>query len=149
MISKFDLITGLSDHTLDNTIAIGSVALGAAIIEKHFTLNRNAGGPDDSFSLEPDKMRELCRDVKKTWASLGRVDYGRKSSEKGNVKFRRSLYFTNDLKPGEIIRMKDIRSVRPGYGLPPKYFDKIVGKKVIKFVSKNSAVRPELIEPLQ
>ena len=93
MIERFGLVTGLSDHTLDNTTAITSVALGASIIEKHFTLNRNGGGPDDSFSLEPVELAALCQGAKTAWAALGRVDYGRKSSEQGNVKFRRSLYF--------------------------------------------------------
>src|SRR5690606_11756668 len=93
MIERFGLVTGLSDHTLDNSTAIASVALGASIIEKHFTLDRNGGGPDDSFSLEPAELTALCRDSKTAWSALGEVNYGRKSSENGNVKFRRSLYF--------------------------------------------------------
>ena len=101
MIEKFDLVTGLSDHTLDNTTAIASVALGASIIEKHFTLDRDGGGPDDSFSLEPVEMAALCRDTGTAWSALGRVDYGRKSSEQGNVQFRRSLYFVKDMKAGD------------------------------------------------
>ena len=129
MIEKFDLVTGLSDHTLDNTTAIASVALGASIIEKHFTLDRNGGGPDDSFSLEPAEMAALCRDTETAWSALGRVNYGRKSSEQGNVQFRRSLYFVKDMKAGEVITPECIRSVRPGYGLPPKYCDKVIGTK--------------------
>ena len=129
MIEKFDLVTGLSDHTLDNTTAIASVALGASIIEKHFTLDRNGSGPDDSFSLEPAEMAALCRDTETAWSALGRVNYGRKSSEQGNVQFRRSLYFVKDMKAGEVITPECIRSVRPGYGLPPKYCDKVIGTK--------------------
>ena len=129
MIEKFDLVTGLSDHTLDNTTAIASVALGASIIEKHFTLDRDGGGPDDSFSLEPVEMAALCRDTETAWSALGRVNYGRKSSEQGNVQFRRSLYFVKDMKAGEVITPECIRSVRPGYGLPPKYCDKVIGTK--------------------
>ena len=132
MIDKFGLVTGLSDHTLDNTTAIASVALGASIIEKHFTLDRDGGGPDDSFSLEPVEMAALCRDAQTAWSALGRVDYGRKSSEQGNVQFRRSLYFVKDMKAGEVITPECIRSIRPGYGLPPKYFDTFIGKKTTK-----------------
>jgi pseudaminic acid synthase len=134
MIQRFGLVTGLSDHTLDNTTAITSVALGAAIIEKHFTLDRNGGGPDDSFSLEPQDLKALCDGAKTAWLSLGKVDYGKKSSEQANVKFRRSLYFVNDLQPGAVITPKDVRSVRPGYGLTPKHLDTVIGKKVTRAV---------------
>jgi len=140
MMQRFGLVTGLSDHTLDNTTAIASVALGAAIIEKHFTLNRSGGGPDDSFSLEPTEFAALCRDSKTAWASLGRVDYGRKSSEQANVKFRRSLYFVKDLKAGDLITESAVRSVRPGYGAAPKYLDCVLGKKVISDIFANSPV---------
>lgn len=140
MINRFGLVTGLSDHTLDNTTAIASVALGASIIEKHFTLNRSGGGPDDSFSLEPSELAALCHDSKTVWSALGRVDYGRKSSEVGNVKFRRSLYFVKDLRSGDILTPDSIRSVRPGFGLPPKFFDQIIGKQLKKIASKNTPV---------
>ena len=146
MIQRFGLVTGLSDHTLDNTTAITSVALGASIIEKHFTLDRNSGGPDDSFSLEPAELAALCRDIKTAWASLGRVDYGRKSSELGNVKFRRSLYFVKDLKAGEVITADAVRSVRPGFGLAPKEHSLIIGRRVLKNISKCSAVTWEVVE---
>ena len=130
MMGRFGLVTGLSDHTLDNTTAIASVALGANLIEKHFTLDRNGGGPDDSFSLEPTELAALCRDTKVAWRALGMVDYGRKSSEQGNVKFRRSLYFVKDMKAGDVITDDAVRSVRPGFGMPPKYFNTVVGKKL-------------------
>lgn len=128
MIQRFGLVTGLSDHTLDNTTAITSVAMGASIIEKHFTLNRNGGGPDDSFSLEPAELAALCKDSKTAWAALGQVDYGRKSSEQGNVKFRRSLYFVKDLKAGDVITADAVRSVRPGYGLAPRHMALVLGR---------------------
>jgi N-acetylneuraminate synthase len=146
MISRFDLVTGLSDHTLDNTTAITSVAMGAAIIEKHFTLNRDAGGPDDSFSLEPKELAELCRDAKVAWSALGQVDYARKSSELGNVKFRRSLYFVKNLKAGDLVTFESIRSVRPGYGAAPKFFDHILGRRVRSDVFANTPVNLENIE---
>lgn len=130
MMERFGLVIGLSDHTLDNTTAIASVALGASIVEKHFTLDREGGGPDDSFSLEPDGLVELCHGVRTAWEALGKVDYGRKSSEMGNVKFRRSLYFVRDISAGEIIGNEDIRSIRPGYGAAPKYLDQLIGKRM-------------------
>ncbi len=141
MIERFGLVTGLSDHTLDNTTAIASVVLGASIIEKHFTLDRNGGGPDDSFSLEPADLAALCRDSKTAWKALGQVDYGRKSSEQGNAQFRRSLYFVKDMKAGDVITADSIRSVRPGYGLAPKYLDKIIGMKLNVDVAVNTPVK--------
>ena len=140
MIERFGLVTGLSDHTLDNTTAIASVAAGASIIEKHFTLNRNGGGPDDSFSLEPAELAALCRDSKTAWAALGKVDYGRKSSEQGNVKFRRSLYFVRDLKAGDVITADAVRSVRPGYGLAPKYYEQVVGAVLVRDAEANTPI---------
>jgi pseudaminic acid synthase len=128
MMQRFCLVTGLSDHTLDNITAIASVVLGASIIEKHFTLDRSGGGPDDSFSLEPAELAALCRDSKTAWAALGKVDYGRKSSEVGNAKFRRSLYFVKQGKAGDMIAADMVRSVRPGFGLPPKMLSQVIGK---------------------
>lgn len=145
MVSRFGLVTGLSDHTLDNTTAIASVALGASLIEKHFTLDRSGGGPDDSFSLEPAEMIALCRDARTAWSALGRIDYGRKSSEQGNVQFRRSLYFVKDLKAGEVITPDAVRSVRPGYGLPPKMLETVLGRRVIRDVAANTAVSDEVL----
>ncbi len=140
MQDRFGVITGLSDHTLDNTTAIASVALGACIIEKHFTLNRQGGGPDDSFSLEPADLSALCEGAKSAWQALGQVDYGRKSSEQGNVKFRRSLYFVKDLQAGDVITEDAVRSVRPGFGLPPKHLPEVIGHVLKHKALRNSAV---------
>ena len=140
MRERFGLVTGLSDHTLDNTTAITSIAMGASIIEKHFTLDRSGGGPDDSFSLEPADLAQLCKGAKTAWEALGRVSYERQSSELGNVKFRRSLYFVKDMKAGEVITKDHIRSVRPGFGLPPKHFDDIIGKKLLRDADYGVAV---------
>ncbi|MEH6822371.1 MAG: pseudaminic acid synthase [Motiliproteus sp.] len=140
MLQRFGLVTGLSDHTIDNTTAITSVALGASIIEKHVTLDRNGGGPDDSFSLEPKELEQLCTGAKTAWLALGEVNYGRKSSELGNVQFRRSLYFVKDLKEGDIISEDCIRSVRPGFGLVPKHYESLLGRKVVRPADKNTAV---------
>lgn len=145
MQKKFGLVTGLSDHSLDNITAIASVALGAAIIEKHFTLNRNGGGPDDSFSLEPPDLAALCRDSKTAWAALGRVDYGRKSSEQGNIQFRRSLYFVKDLAAGDIIPAEAVRSIRPGFGLAPKFYPQVIKRILKKNVQAGTAVTWDLL----
>lgn len=140
MIRRFGLVTGLSDHTLDSTTAISSVVLGASIIEKHFTLDRRGGGPDDSFSIEPTELATLSRAVRTAWQARGAVDYGRKSSELANVKFRRSLYFVKDLKAGDVVTADSVRSVRPGYGAPPRFLAEIIGKKVNRPVAANTAV---------
>ncbi|MCF5509755.1 pseudaminic acid synthase [Pseudomonas sp. PA-3-5D] len=145
MMQRHGLVTGLSDHTLDNTTAVTSVALGASIIEKHFTLDRSAGGPDDSFSLEPAELVALCRDSKTAWAALGQVDYGRKSSEQGNVQFRRSLYFVESLKKDDVITRDKIRSVRPGFGLPPKYQELLLGKRVSCDVERYTPVTQNVL----
>lgn len=140
MRDRFGVVVGLSDHTLDNTTAIASVALGAVIVEKHFTLDRSGGGPDDSFSLEPQELASLCRDIRTAWLALGKIEYSRKSSEQGNVKFRRSLYFVKKLHTGDVITPDAVRSVRPGFGIPPKYLTKIVGKKVCRDIEINTPV---------
>lgn len=138
MMKRYGLVTGLSDHTLDNTTAIASVVLGASIVEKHFTLNREGGGPDDSFSLEPQDLSCLCRDSKTAWSALGEINYGKKSSEVANAKFRRSLYFVKDIENGDIVTEDAVRSVRPGYGLAPNRLSEIVGRKAAVSIRKNT-----------
>ena len=146
MQDKFGLVTGLSDHTIDNTTAITSVALGVSIIEKHVTLDRNAGGPDDSFSLEFEELKDLCADSKSAWESLGQVDYGIKSSEQSNVKFRRSLYFVKGIKAGEIITKENVKSIRPGFGISPNLFLEIIGKRAVQDILPGTAVKHTLIK---
>ena len=140
MRERFGLVTGLSDHTIDNTTAIASVALGASIIEKHVTLDRNGCSPDDSFSLESEELTSLCIGARTAWEALGSVDYGWKSSEQGNVKFRRSLYFVKDISAGEVITTEHIKSIRPGFGMKPKYYQYVIGRTVNKNISKGSRV---------
>ncbi len=140
MIQRFGLVTGLSDHTVCNTTALASIALGASLIEKHFTLDRKGGGPDDSFSIEPRELKDLCQNTKTAWHAMGLVNYGKKSSEIANIKFRRSLYFIKDMKKGDLITHECVRSVRPGYGLAPKNLDKLIGKIVTRNVFKNTPV---------
>ncbi|MFG1497962.1 pseudaminic acid synthase [Saccharospirillum sp. HFRX-1] len=141
MAQRYPALVGLSDHTLDNATAVAATALGACFIEKHFTLDRSGGGPDDSFSLEPDDLARLCRDVKTAWESLGQVHYERSESERGNAQFRRSLYFVKDLQAGDVIDADSIRSVRPGYGLAPRYFDELLGKTLTRSVQRYQPVR--------
>ena len=145
MINRYGLVTGLSDHTLDNTTAITSIALGASIIEKHFTLDRNSGGPDDKFSLDPAELAALCRDSETAWQALGRVDYGHKPSEQANVIFRRSLYFVRDIKAGEIITADHVKSIRPGYGMAPKNLPDIIGNRATKNIKAGKPVLPDMI----
>ena len=149
MAAQFEVPVGLSDHTLDNTTAIASVALGACIIEKHMTLDRTGGGPDDSFSLEPNEFAALCAGATTAWQAVGQVDYGRKSSELGNVKFRRSLYFVKDMKAGELITEDCVKSVRPGYGLAPKMLYSALGKRLTSDVSYGVAVNLSDIEDMR
>jgi len=146
MQQRFFVPIGLSDHTLDNITAITSVGLGACIVEKHVTLDRKAGGPDDSFSLQPDALLALTQGVNMAWQALGQVNYGRKSSEQANVKFRRSLYFVRDLQKGEVITAKDIRSIRPGYGVAPKFYEQILGQQLIADVQRGTPVSFDLID---
>ena len=145
MASRFGLVTGLSDHTIDNTTAITSVAMGASIIEKHFTLNRQGGGPDDSFSIEPHELQALSSGLRTAWESLGQVDYGLKSSEVGNAVFRRSLYVVRDIAQGEVLTASHIQSIRPGYGVPPKHLDRFVGKIAARSATRGTPVSWDLI----
>ena len=141
----FNLVTGLSDHTIDNITAIASVALGASIIEKHVTLDRNGGGPDDAFSLEEKELKELCTGAKVAWESLGKIDYGRKSSEQGNVKFRRSLYVIKSIQKGEKFTKNNVRSIRPGFGLEPKFIDIIINSKAACDIVRGTPISFDLV----
>ncbi len=145
MIERFGCIVGLSDHTIDNTTAVASVALGASVIEKHFTLDRSAGGPDDSFSLEPGDLVDLCTSAKVAWSARGAVDYGHKSSEKGNVKFRRSLYVVQDIRAGEAFTPGNVRSIRPGFGLAPKHLSKVMGRTASTNIERGTALSWDLL----
>jgi N-acetylneuraminate synthase len=138
--NSFNTIIGLSDHTLSNVSAIASIGFGVSIIEKHFTLNRNGGGPDDSFSLEPKNLKHLCEDAQVAWQSIGDINYEFKKSEEVSIKHRRSLYYLKDMKKGQLINEGSIKSIRPGYGIPPKYFNKIISCKLKKDVFKHDPI---------
>jgi len=140
MERRFRVPVGLSDHTMDNTTAIAAIAIGACIIEKHFTLSRNDGGPDDSFSLEPDALKDLCRDVKTIWSALGKVNYSPQPGERSSLRNRRSLYAVAQISAGTKFTKENVRSIRPGHGLPPKFMDEILGKKATRDIGEGDAL---------
>ncbi len=146
LAEHFSSIPGLSDHTLGTTAAVAAVALGACVIEKHFTLSRDDKGPDSEFSIEPEELERLCRDTQDAWLALGKAGYERQQAEEGSRVFRRSLYFVRDLKAGSIITEADVRRIRPGYGLPPKHFDQLIGKRVQQDISRGTAAAWNLID---
>lgn len=128
MRELFKCQVGLSDHTLGIGVAVASVALGATVVEKHFTLSRDEGGVDAAFSMEPNEMKSLVEDSLSAWQSLGNIQYGPTEKEKASLKFRRSVYVSRDLKKGETFNEKNLRIVRPGFGLEPKYYEMLLGK---------------------
>ncbi|KYG33714.1 pseudaminic acid synthase [Alkalihalobacillus trypoxylicola] len=145
MKELFDCQVGLSDHTMGLGVAVASVALGATVIEKHFTLARADGGVDSAFSLEPFEMKALVFEVVQAWESLGSVFYGTTEAEKASLKHRRSLYVTKDLNQGDAISLENIKAIRPGLGLPTKYLDLVLGKIVTKQVKKGEPLTLDLL----
>jgi len=145
MQQLFDVQIGLSDHTLGIGVAVASVAMGATVIEKHFTLNRADGGVDAEFSLEPAEMHNLVEETERAWQGLGAISYGATEKEAGSLKFRRSLYIVKDLKAGEMLTADNLRAIRPGYGLSPKHMEMLLGQRVRKDVSKGTAASFNLI----
>lgn len=135
---RFNIIPGLSDHTLGTTASIAAVALGACVIEKHFTLSRADKGPDSEFSIEPADLKRLCQDAYDAWLAIGEPSYARQQAEEGNKHFRRSVYFVKDLEAGSVVAETDIRRIRPGFGLAPKYFEELVGKKLKVTVTRGT-----------
>ncbi len=144
MAERFGVLTGLSDHTIDNTTAITSVVLGACLIEKHVTLDRSGGGPDDSFSLEKAELTQLCWDSKIAWEALGCVNYERKNSEKENMIFRRSIYAVADIREGDRLTTENVKSIRPGYGMSPKHLPEIIGRVATRHISRGTPMSREL-----
>jgi len=146
MRKLFNCEVGLSDHTMGIGASVAAVSQGATVIEKHFTLNRADGGVDSAFSMEPEEIKQLVIETERAWQSLGKVKYGTTDAEKGSLTFRRSLYIAMDMKKGDVLNEKNLRIVRPGLGLAPKYFDIILGRKVNQDVKKGTAVSWELID---
>jgi pseudaminic acid synthase len=136
----FDVQVGVSDHTMGIGVAIASVAFGATFIEKHFTLCRADGGVDSAFSMEPEEMQQLVVETERAWQAVGKINYGATEAEKSSLTFRRSLYIAQDMKAGDILSPENLKAVRPGLGLPPKYYDVILGTKIKKDVTKGTPV---------
>lgn len=145
MRNLFGCQVGLSDHTLGIGAAVASVALGASIIEKHFTISRADGGVDSVFSLEPEELKQLVRETERAWQALGEICYAPGEIESKSMKFRRSLYVAQDMKAGDVFSVKNMRIVRPGYGLSPAYYDIILGKKASRDIKKGTPVSWDLI----
>ncbi|MDO8343829.1 MAG: pseudaminic acid synthase [Cellvibrio sp.] len=136
----FGCEVGLSDHTMGVGVSVASVALGATVVEKHFTLNRADGGVDSSFSMEPAEMAQLVLETERAWQALGQVSYGPTDAEKKSSQFRRSLYVVQDLQAGDVLTCENLRAIRPGLGLPPKYLDLVMGKTVKQDVKRGTAL---------
>jgi N-acetylneuraminate synthase len=145
MRKLFNCEVGLSDHTMGIGASVAAVVHGATVIEKHFTLNRSDGGVDSAFSLEPEEMKALVIETERAWQSLGKVHYGPTEAEKPSLAFRRSLYIAKDMKAGDILTEKNLRIVRPGMGLAPKYYGTLLGRKVNQDLKKGTAVEWDLI----
>ena len=141
----FDCEVGLSDHTMGVGVSVASVALGATVVEKHFTLNRADGGVDSSFSMEPAEMSQLVVETERAWHALGQVSYGATEAEKKSIVFRRSLYVVRDLKVGDVLTKDNVRAIRPGLGLPTKYLEVVLGKIVKHDVKRGTALAWEML----
>jgi pseudaminic acid synthase len=145
LAERFSVISGLSDHTMGTIVATTSVALGACVIEKHFTLSRSDKGPDSEFSLEPQELKQLCIDARIAWQSLGQAGYKKKEAEKSNVKYRRSIYAVRDIKKGDKLTKENMKRIRPGFGLAPKFEEKLLDKAVKIDIERGTAISWELI----
>lgn len=145
MIRKFKLTVGLSDHSMGWEVPVAAVALGAKVIEKHFILDRNLGGPDSAFSMEPDEFAQMVKAIRNIEKALGKVSYKLSPKVKKSRIFARSLFVVEDIKKGEIFTQKNIRSIRPGYGLHPEYYYKILGKKAKKNIKKGTPIKWDMI----
>lgn len=145
MRELFQCQVGLSDHTMGIGAAVAGTALGATVIEKHFTLSRSGGGVDAAFSMEPEEMRALVLETERAWQALGKISYGPTEKEKASLRYRRSLYVALDMKAGEVFTAENLRAVRPGFGLPPKHYELLLGKKVKRDVKKGTPVSWDLL----
>jgi N-acetylneuraminate synthase len=132
LAERFGVVSGLSDHTPGSAVAVASIALGGCVVEKHFTLRRADGGPDGSFSLEPDEFTALVEDCKRAWRSLGKATYDLQGCERGSIEFRRSIYVVRDVAAGEKLTRENVRSIRPGHGLPPKHLPEVLGRQAAR-----------------
>lgn len=141
----FGLPVGLSDHTLGIAVPVAAVAAGACIVEKHFTISRNIPGPDSAFSLEPHEFKSMVQAVRVAEKAMGSVNYGITSLETANSAFRRSLFVVHDTQEGEVFTEENIRSIRPGYGLHTRYYEKVIGRRAARFIKRGTPLSWELI----
>jgi N-acetylneuraminate synthase len=146
MRELFGCEVGLSDHTMGVGVSVASVALGATVIEKHFTLNRADGGVDSSFSMEPAEMAQLVQETERAWQAMGQVSYGASEAEKKSLVFRRSLYIVKDMNAGDILTSDNVRAIRPGLGLATKHLDAVLGSKLKLAVKRGTALSWDLLE---
>lgn len=142
----FDTQVGLSDHTMGIGVAVASVALGATVIEKHFTLSRADGGVDSTFSMEPEEMRQLVIETERAWLSLGKISYGVTEAEKKSLIYRRSLYISQNIKKGDPLTPENLRTIRPGLGLAPKHYNILLGKIVNQDVNKGTPMSWDILD---
>jgi N-acetylneuraminate synthase len=141
----FGCEVGLSDHTMGVGVSVASVALGASVIEKHFTLRRADGGVDSTFSMEPEEMAQLVIESERAWRALGKPSYGPTEAEKASLQYRRSLYVVRDLKAGDVLTAENVRAIRPGLGLPTKWWNEVLGKRVRRDVKRGTALNWNLL----
>ncbi len=141
----FDVPVGLSDHSQGSVGAVTAVALGAKVVEKHFCLSREIENPDASFSMEPQEFKQMASDVRQAEKAIGTVRYGASEQEKGNIAFRKSLFVVQDMKAGDILTPENLRSIRPGYGIKPKYYQSVLGKPVNQDIPKGTPLSMEVI----
>jgi N-acetylneuraminate synthase len=146
LAERFEAVIGLSDHTIGTTAAVAAVVLGAGLIEKHYTLDRSHGGLDAAFSMEPDELQRLCTEARNAWLSLGTAGYDIKPSEQANLKFRRSLYVAQDVAAGEEFTAENVRSIRPGLGLPPKEIGAVLGRRASRSIKRGTPLDWSLVE---
>lgn len=146
LANRFNTLAGLSDHTYGTNVPVAAVALGACVIEKHFTLSRADKGPDSTFSLEPQEFERLCRETKEAWLALGNAGFERQKAEEGSKVFRRSLYIVKDLKKGDILTSENLRRIRPGMGLAPRSFEQVIGLPVNQDIKRGSPFRWDFVD---
>lgn len=146
LADRFKSMPGLSDHTLGTAASVAAVALGACLIEKHFTLSRQDKGPDSEFSIEPHELTRLCQDTRDSWSALGQIGFKRQQAEEPSKRYRRSLYFVTNLEAGQVIAASNIRRIRPGYGLAPKHLDEVIGRRLKVAVKRGTALQWEHLD---
>lgn len=149
MADRFNVPIGLSDHTLGDLSAIAAVAMGAKVVEKHFCMDRSEGGPDSSFSMEPQEFKKMVDNIRQIEKAIGSVSYGVTKTEEDSMVFRRSLFVVKDVKAGEVFTDENVRSIRPGYGIKPRYYEDVLGKTATCDISRGTPLKMEMVNNLR